>query len=140
MRAPPPLRVTLQPSRAARVAVAVLVALASAALGAWLLSHAAAPAACGLLAAPLAAALAWRWGPSQAAELGWDGQRWWCGGVAGSVSLRLDLQRWLVLRWRAHQGHAWRWLVVDVHGLGADTTALRVALHHARGGVPVLLP
>jgi hypothetical protein len=132
MRAAPAVHVAVSPPAAARLAVALLAALAAAAPAAWLAAHAGLDAAWGLLALPPGALLGHRLGPSGMAELAWDGSRWHCDGQPGRLAVHLDLQAWLLLRWTPDAGGRARWLLPHRDGAGPHWTALRVALFAGR--------
>jgi toxin CptA len=57
---------------------------------------------------------AWRWWHMPMGTLIWDQEQWgWSGGSAGLPAVpqvSLDLQDWLLLRWRPHSGSRWLWL------------------------------
>ena len=67
-----------------------------------------------LLLACTGAFAAWHWWHAPVGTLAWDGESWnWSakGRVeAGEPDVRLDLQHWLLLRWRGGQGGCWLWL------------------------------
>ena len=55
---------------------------------------------------------AWQWWRSPAGVLAWDGQAWrWSAHPGeGSVTVALDLQRMMLLRWSAPGAARWLWL------------------------------
>lgn len=69
----------------------------------------------------------------------WDGADWWleqadrcaAGSTArpGRIAVRLDLQRWLLLRWQATDGGAAHWLWADSAADPAHWHVLRCALY-----------
>jgi hypothetical protein len=68
-----------------------------------------------LLLLALAGAALRAWTRSPRGLLAWDGQDWrWADGAGdspGQVAVALDLQRWLLVRWRADGARAaWLWL------------------------------
>lgn len=129
MRQAPAVGVTLSGGGAWRAAQALLAALAAGVATAWLLLHGAQPAWPALVAALLAGALAWRLARPQPVRLAWDGVAWTLDTAPGSVDLMLDLQRWLLLRFRPAAGGRVRWLAVPDHEAGAARAALRAALY-----------
>jgi hypothetical protein len=146
MRAAPAVRVTLEPPRAARLAVATLTALAVASVAAWVAGHQGAPTALGLVGLLPGAWAGWALGPQGQAELDWDGQRWACDGQAGRVAVQLDLQFLLLLRFVPAAGRT-RWLLAHRGDLGPQGHGLRVALFAGRpeaasdpAGQPPLTP
>jgi toxin CptA len=67
------------------------------------------------IALVLAAGLAtWHWWRMPAGALRWDQEQWsWRGaGTAAGASpeVALDLQHWMLLRWRAGRHSSWLWL------------------------------
>lgn len=72
-------------------------------------------------------------------SLRWDGAQWWLEGLEqratgpddrpGQVTVRLDLQRRLLLRWRADAGGRSRWLWADAGTDCARWHLLRCALY-----------
>jgi toxin CptA len=95
-------------------------------LAAWLLSLAAAGFwwlqapdrwRLGAMLAALAAAgafAAWSWRRAPSGTLSWDGEAWnWSpvpDGRAGELEVGVDLQAWLLLRWKAGSASQWLWL------------------------------
>jgi toxin CptA len=70
-------------------------------------------AAAGICVAVAGAAAAWHWWHMPAGTLAWDQEQWsWLGaGLAGSApEVGLDLQHWLLLRWRSGSASSWLWL------------------------------
>ncbi len=137
MRAAPAVRVSVRPGALARGGPALLVALAAASAGAWLLAHTGQPAAWALALMPPVAWWCWRAADGPAVALAWDGQHWHCDGQPGRATLQLDLPGALLLRWvpeaTAATGpiagrRAARWLLPTEAQCGADWHGLRVAL------------
>jgi hypothetical protein len=132
MRRTPPVVVQLQPLAAIQAVVALIAALASGGLAAWVISHQsrAWPV---LLAVPVAAFWAWRQAVALPRRLRWDGEAWWLAepGRADEAAVRLavliDLDRWLLLR--ASPGP--RWLTLARHQHPAHWGALRATLFAA---------
>ena len=140
MRAAPAVRVSVRPGAVARGVPALLALLATASLAAWALGHCAACADHGVrpalawMPALAAAALAWRRGAGPGHELAWDGVQWHRDGQPGQVTLQLDLQQLVLLRWQAQDPRVGAgWLVPTAAQCGADWHALRVALRAAAG-------
>jgi hypothetical protein len=134
VRAAPAVRVNVKPGVVSRGVPAVLVLLASAALSAWALGWSGVSPGWAWLPTLVAAVLVWRLGAGQAHVLAWDGVQWHCDGVPGLVTLKLDLQHLVLLRWTAEAEPAQaRWLVPTAAQCGADWHALRVALLSGSG-------
>jgi hypothetical protein len=125
---------------ASRWAVAVLVAAAVALFVAWV--FALAGASTGALGAAPAAGLwagvmAWRCRDGGTGLLRWEGRRWqWvpdrdAPAVEGALTVAVDLDIWLLLRFDAVDGRR-RWMAVSRARDGARWHALRCAVH-ARG-------
>ena len=57
---------------------------------------------------------AWRWWHGASGVLAWDGEAWqWPGGPhaqSGTLEVTVDLQDWLLLRWRSDGRSCWLWL------------------------------
>ena len=68
-------------------------------------------------------------GPLAVAEVRWDGQAWHLDGERGTLAVMLDLDRWLLLRWRAPGRRAARWLAISSGARDAGMHALRAALY-----------
>ena len=107
MRAAPAVEVAVSPPAAARHAVALLAALASASMAAWVAGHAGASPAWGWLALVPGAVLGHWLGPGGRAALAWDGERWHCDGRPGRVAETRELvvpgSNYLV-PYRVHEG------------------------------------
>jgi hypothetical protein len=123
--------VTCSGGGAWRVAQVLLAALAAGVAAAWLLPRIL-PVA---VVAAVATGLAWHFTKPHATLLRWDGAVWSADGQTGQVDLMLDLQRWLLLRFRPAQGRA-LWLPLPDAEAGAARHALRTALyaHAGRSG------
>ncbi|MCW5632628.1 MAG: hypothetical protein KIT17_04760 [Rubrivivax sp.] len=138
MRPAPLLALRCPPSRSWQVLCMALGSIAGAAFAGWAAGHLElAPSATGVaLVAGVAAGLLYgrtAAGPARATDLAWDGEAWRVDGEAGTLQVMLDLDRWLLLRWRAGGGagrpHR-RWVVVCRSGQAAgDVHALRAALY-----------
>ena len=136
MRCAPPVFVTCDGGPAWAGCQAVLHALASAALAAWLSAWAGWPpvATAGVVFAAAASAglVAWRRSMAQPVPLAWDGACWGAGvpAVTGQVEVMIDLGHWLLLRFRPDEATApVRWLAVSAQAAGGALHGLRVALH-----------
>ena len=132
MRRTPPVVVHLQPQPAVQALVSCIVALASAGIAAWALSHRALawPA---LLALPLAVWWAWRAATVLPRRLRWDGEAWWLDepgrddGPRVQLAVLIDLDAWLLL----HASPGPRWLPLSRYQQPAQWTALRATLFSA---------
>ncbi len=132
MRRTPPVVVQLQPQPAVQAAVALVAALASGGLAAWVLSCtlSAWPT---LFAVPAAVAYAWRAAAVLPRRLRWDGQAWWLAEpgrddeTAVQLAVLIDLDAWLLLR--AAPGP--RWLPLS-RQQQSQWAALRATLFSAR--------
>jgi hypothetical protein len=62
------------------------------------------------------------------ATLAWDGQCWAVDERPGAVQVMIDLDRWLLLRWRPGVGRG-RWLAMTASEVGPAWPLLRAALH-----------
>jgi toxin CptA len=121
--------------RLAGVLLVLAWSAGAAALAAWA-SHVPAPlwqqalAAVAVAAAGLSAALGWA--RSAEGTLAWHGDTWdWQSGAeaaAGRVERILDLQHWVLVRWRAETGPA-RWLWLEAKRDPARWDALRRAVY-----------
>src|SRR5512139_3947946 len=147
MDAAPPVEVFVGPDRPARLAVSVLAAASGASTAAWLfaaLGGAAAPAAD--MSAPFAIAavaacaawLAWRASCRGVERLCWDGRDWSLLAAGegsprtGAVTVAIDLDAWMLLRFDA-AGHR-RWLPLSRSAHAGRWHALRCAVFARRGG------
>lgn len=140
MHAAPAVRVELGRSRAWVVGVAVLCAAAAGQLIAWaLLAAGWAPVALPALAAMVAAALAGAHGARRAQApgvLAWDGTEWRWGDRTGTVALMLDLDGWLMLRFRPAGEGAVSWIAASRSAARGPWAALRAALYSPRPADP----
>ncbi|QAZ40144.1 hypothetical protein C1M51_12340 [Methylibium sp. Pch-M] len=142
MRAAPAVAVTAGPDPA-RGLLRLLSALAVGVTALWALQRGdgLAAAVTGLVVAGVAWLL-WRDRQASAQRLKWDGVDWWLAGPAdaaepraGKVAVALDLDRWLLLRFRADgrevpaSGPRTRWLAMRRHEHPAEWHALRCALY-----------
>ncbi len=130
MHAAPPVRVSLGRSRGWIAFVALCAGFAVANATAWLLlqggASIGAAAGPGLIAAALAA-----WclkGPSERSDLTWSGSRWQWQGLAGEVTVALDLDAWMLLRFDPDQGRR-RWIAASRASAVGPWSALRATLY-----------
>lgn len=135
MRQAPPVGVTCSGGGAWRVAGALLGALAAATVLAWALLHLAVEGVTVLVAAAVvmsaAGAAAWRLAPPQPTTLRWDGAAWRLDDAEGEADVMLDLDAWLLVRFRA-RGAGVHWLPVPRAEAGGAWHALRSALYAGR--------
>ena len=132
MHAAPPVSVRGTGGPVWRAAQALLPALGSGVFAVWALAHAELPLAPALPLALAAGWLGWRLARPAAATLTWDGQAWSVDGEAGTVQVAIDLDRWLLIRWRPQaQASRWagRWLAMSAAEVGAQWPPLRAALY-----------
>ena len=137
MRAAPPVRVALRRSRGWIAFVAVCGALAAAQALAWLAkgwfdAPAGAVVAQVAIGAPLGAWAvgAWAWRAQPPGTLQFDGARWQWLDRPGRVIVAVDLQAWMLLRFRPEGGVGRRlWIAASRRGAGAHWPALRAALY-----------
>jgi hypothetical protein len=142
MRAPPPVRVQVGLDRRWLMALALLAAAAAGNTMAWALSRleasGPATAAAAVVAAVFAAAAASagaRW-TAPRGHLSWDGHGWvWqpvdAAAAGGEVTLALDLDSWMLLRFDAAAGPR-RWLPIPMSSARAVWSPLRGALYGPR--------
>ena len=128
MRHAPAVGVTLSGGGAWRTAQVLLAALAAAVFVAWALLHLGGPVWPAACAAAVAGAVAWRLTQPRPVLLRWDGAAWSANAQPGEVDVMLDLQRWLLLRFRPADGRV-RWLPVPAAEAGAAWHGLRAALY-----------
>ena len=142
MRAAPAVAVTACPGLA-RAVLRLLSGLAVGVTALWALQRGDGLAATitSLVVAGVACLL-WRDRRASAQCLKWDGVDWWLAEPvdaaeprAGKVAVALDLDRWLLLRFRADRlevpapGPRTRWLALQRHEHPAEGHALRCALY-----------
>lgn len=142
MRAAPAVAVTACPGLA-RAVLRLLSGLAVGVTALWALQRGdgLAAAIAGLIVAGVACLL-WRDRRASAQYLKWDGVDWWLAEPVdaaeprlGKVAVALDLDRWLLLRFRADgrevpaSGPRTRWLAMRRHEHPAEWHALRCALY-----------
>ena len=117
MRNAPPVSYPLGRSRFSARLLLFVWLLDGAAISLWWLQsqspgwrHAAA----WLLLAIVGACAAWHWWHGPRGMLEWDGENWNCSIEqavhTGAVEVSLDMQRWLLLRWRSGDVSRWFWL------------------------------
>jgi hypothetical protein len=109
LRAPPPVSVQCVAGPVWRALWWCLPALALGVGALWLLLHAKVSPwlalACLVLFLATGLALLWfKRGNPVSVTLAWDGQQWWCQGVAVSPQVMLDAGAWLLLRLRPGTG------------------------------------
>jgi hypothetical protein len=61
--------------------------------------------------------------------LQWDGQRWTLDGVDGAPEVVIDLDRWMLLRFRCAGAQGASWLALSAAQGSATWHALRAALY-----------
>jgi len=146
MRPAPAVTIQLSGDPAWAVAAAVLGALAAGCTGALLGAHLELPLTrilwITLASAAAGAGLALRFLPGNSGRLRWDGnQHWWfCHAASGSaersgqVTVTLDLDGWLLLRFLPAEGTPSRalWLPLREAKLGSTAQALRAAVYSRR--------
>jgi hypothetical protein len=138
MRGAPPVQIACGSDRRWQRGLAGLQALAASTVAGWFALHAGWPAwltATGTLSAAIlswAAACRWAAPPTQRALI-WDGQRWTLNGMQGTVEVMLDLEGWLMLRFRGPARSNVEWLPLTLRDQAPQEGPIRVALHaHAR--------
>ena len=136
MHPAPPVSVRGTGGRGWRALQVLLPALAAGVSGAWLLAHAQASPLPAVLPALAVGAWALRHSLPRPRTLAWDGQQWLCDGLAGELQVMIDLDRWVLLRWRS-PGARWRWTAQGAAESGPFWPLLRAALH-ARRPAPAL--
>jgi len=150
MHAAPPVRMSLAPDAAWRTFATACAGAAAGNLAAWIGSQANRPAAevavLALLAAALAAALAWcslRRGNAGRGILSWDGAAWqWAPGQAqpgdsqpspGELRVMVDLGGWILLRFvPGASAQRVNWMVASRRQGGAQWPLWRAALFSRR--------
>jgi hypothetical protein len=135
VRQAPPVGVTCSGGGAWRATGALLGALAITAVLAWALLHLAVASQAVLVAAslvlPAAGVSIWRLARPLPATLRWDGAAWRVDDTEGEADVMLDLDAWLLVRFRARDAGV-RWLPVPRHEAGGAWHALRSALYAGR--------
>jgi hypothetical protein len=141
VRQPPPVSVRCSGGLPWQVLNSATVAVAAAALAAWIAGRAGLqPVVVGALAvaAAVGAALAaWAYLHRQPpVDLVWDGQAWRVGGMhgtAGALEVAVDAGRWMLLHLRPDGGGRSCWLPVAEAEAAAAWHALRVAAFASAG-------
>ena len=116
----------------------LMPAVAAAALGAWLLTHAQMVAWPALLLFPVGSLLLWLLVKPQSFAFRWDGQRWLAVGPGAldeeaTVDVMLDLGPWLLLRWSPTLARCRRrWVSVPASEAQPNLHALRAAVYCRR--------
>jgi hypothetical protein len=134
MHAPPPVRVTVALDRPWIIACAAVAAMAAGNLTAWLV-----PNEIVVLPTALAGGFCAAWLTRQRSARGalaWDGEAWlWEAAgrepVAGTVTMAIDLDRWMLLSFTPAQGPR-RWLPLSRGPQAGAWAPLRAALYGAR--------
>jgi hypothetical protein len=138
VHAAPPVRVSLGRSAGWIAFVSLCTGIAVATSAAWLLMQRqaglGAATVLGLCAAALAA---WRMKrPPARSELNWNGSLWQWQGLAGEVTVALDLDAWMLLRFDPLQGRS-RWVAASRASAIGPWPALRAALYARRPDDPL---
>ena len=136
MRAAPPVRLRSGGGRLWRAVRVLLPASATAAASVWGLAHLEAPIGLATIPVGLVAALAFRATRAPVVEWCWDGRQWSADGVAGRIEVRMDLQRWMLLRLVPDAGGAPCWGAIAQEEAGATWPALRAALYARAPAAP----
>jgi hypothetical protein len=137
MHAAPPVRVALGRSQGWVTFVAACGALAALQIVAWLAQGREWPGAIAATASLSSAATAglvsaWvAWRAQQPGSLSFDGQRWQWLDRPGRLTLAIDLQAWMMLRFEPDTGMPGRrcWIAASRRGVGAAWPSLRAALY-----------
>ena len=138
MHAAPPVRVSLGRSSGWIGLVALCTGIAVANAAGWLLLRGEASigmaAGLGLMAA---AFTGWRLrGTAGRSDLNWNGAQWEWQGSAGAVTVALDLDAWILLRFDPDQGPR-RWIAASRPSAIGPWPALRAALYARRPADPL---
>ena len=136
MHPAPPVSVRGTGGRGWRAVQVLLPALAAGVFSAWLMAHAQASLFPAVLPALAVGAWALRSTQPRSRTLAWDGQQWLCDDVAGELQVMIDLDRWVLLRWRV-AGARWLWTAQSAAESGPVWPLLWAALH-ARRPAPAL--
>ena len=133
MHAAPPVLLVCRPGRGWSLAHHALQALAAGVLALWSAQWLALPGPAGAAAVLAVVALAGKFSrldPDRPlGTLGWDGQGWALDGCPGRTEVMLDLGVALLLRFRAADGTAVRWLPLGPGSSSAQRQLLRAALY-----------
>jgi hypothetical protein len=138
VHAAPPVRVSLGRSRGWTAFVALCAGIAVANAAAWLLLQRGASVAAGAGLGLVAVAFAARRlkGEPQASDLSWSGSQWQWQGLVGEVTVALDLDAWMLLRFDPARGRR-RWIVASRASAAGPWPALRAALYARRPADPL---
>ena len=112
-----------------RLLQSMLIALAAAAVVAWVLLHAELAVWPAGPAALVAGGVAWQALSRAPVDLSWDGAVWQTGSAVGEVDLMLDVAGFMLVRLRPVTGERARWIALSRRDTGAADHALRVALY-----------
>lgn len=133
MHAAPPVRIACDAAGLWQPVQAALYALSGAVVAMWLASIVEASAMLrtlsALAGAGLAGSAASRVIRPLPSELVWDGRCWSWQGRPGRVDVMLDLDRWLLLRFRSDAGDRVRWLGAAAGGPREGFARGRAALY-----------
>ena len=146
MRAPPPVSLVARPGDGWRVLQSLLHAAAALAFTAWVAAwlEAGPWGWLGAAGAALAAAgLGWRLSAAASTRLAWSGSAWTVEPEVGTPvaiappRVMLDLDRWVLLRWRPEGGGRGGWLAVSAADAGSVWHLFRAAVYSFD---PLVLP
>ena len=138
MRAPPPVSLVARPGRGWRAFQSLLHGAATLALTAWLAAWLDAGVRgwlCATGAALAAAGLGWRLSAAASVRLSWSGSAWTVepeGGPAVAIApprVMLDLDRWMLLRWRPEGDGRSGWLAVSAADAASAWHLFRAAVY-----------